>query len=676
MFKFLFTNLRSRIKFALIFGFAALILAGIAGFMFIEYTAQPSFCSTCHIMAPYVESWKHSKHNKVPCVDCHYEPGLMQTSEGKFKAFSQVAKYITGTEGTKPWAEISDNSCMREGCHSKRLLEGSVTFGKFNIRFNHTPHLTELRRNKSLKCTSCHSQIVQGEHLTVTRTTCFLCHFKEPEQLTDEEHANNCLICHGPPSKPIQLGNFTFNHSAYLDRGVQCQTCHSDITRGTGEVPKDRCGSCHGKVEHLEKYNDTPLIHRKHVTEHKVDCTQCHIEISHSLTKREELINNQGDCVSCHINLHNTEVQLYTGKGAKDVPDTPSAMFLARVSCNSCHIPYLKESHEHQDMQTHTFKATEIGCMNCHGTGFVNMKDNWQTHIKSLMEKIQPLVDRLDTQASEIEKDAGVAEVYHRLKHNFNLIINDGSIGVHNLPYSVAILQKSLDDANIVSSAISKEHEPLKIDFGSQVKTKYSCTSMCHLGIEKASVNYKNSVFNHTKHITSGSLDCDACHSTDEHGKTNLSAVSCHTCHEKEKATLICRDCHSRQYDMRAGRFDGMPEKQVGFMRENDCADCHSNIFIEHTPETIKAGCSNCHDTDVAGAVAEQLKDYAARLNAARLSLKQIKTGLHAADADKKRIYEEAEKMYVFASTANAVHNPSFAYDIINELEKKLALIK
>ena len=127
---------------------------------------------------------------------------------------------------------------------------------------------------------------------------------------------------------------------------------------------------------------------------------------------------------------------------------------------------------------------------------------------------------------------------------------------------------------------------------------------------------------------------------------------------------------------MRAGKFNGIPEKQVGFMRENDCTDCHSNIFIEHTSETIKADCSNCHDTDVAGAVTEQLKDYAERLNAARLSLKQIKTGLHAADADKKRIYEEAEKMYIFASTANAVHNPGFAYDIINEIEKRLALVK
>jgi hypothetical protein len=110
---------------------------------------------------------------------------LEKTLYGKFQASSQAVKYLTKTYGSKPHAEVRDVSCMRSGCHEKRLLEGkvnwtvkSVTGQDVTIRFDHRPHLTEERRGQHLRCVSCHSQIVQGQHLVVTLDTCFLCHFK------------------------------------------------------------------------------------------------------------------------------------------------------------------------------------------------------------------------------------------------------------------------------------------------------------------------------------------------------------------------------------------------------------------------------------------------------------------------------------------------------------------
>jgi hypothetical protein len=67
-----------------------------------------------------------STHKNVPCTDCHFEPGLQNTIKGKFEASSQAAKFITGTYGSKPHAQIHDVSCMRSGCHEKRILEGKV----------------------------------------------------------------------------------------------------------------------------------------------------------------------------------------------------------------------------------------------------------------------------------------------------------------------------------------------------------------------------------------------------------------------------------------------------------------------------------------------------------------------------------------------------------------------
>ncbi|MFV1959580.1 MAG: cytochrome c3 family protein, partial [Planctomycetota bacterium] len=282
--------------------FSALAVVGGGGtYVAMSITTKPEFCGTCHIMKPYVESWRSSSHNSVPCVDCHYEPGLLETFEGKFKALSQLAKYATGTQGTKPWAEVSDYSCMRSGCHSNRLLEGEIQFGK--IRFDHRHHLIDLKRGKKLRCTSCHSQIVQGEsHLTVTSSTCILCHFK-PGPLANPK-MRRCTTCHEAPRQPIDIGGVTFLHKDFVDRGVACLDCHGDVTRGDGAVPRARCGSCHNKREHLERYGDDAFLHQKHVADHSVKCLECHMEIEHTIPTKTVHAKAGQACSHCHTAPH------------------------------------------------------------------------------------------------------------------------------------------------------------------------------------------------------------------------------------------------------------------------------------------------------------------------------------------------------------------------------------
>ena len=71
------------------------IFLGIVAFIMVEYTATPEFCVTCHYMRPYYDAWKTSKHDHVPCVECHYPPGIQSELKGKYQALSQVAKYVT-----------------------------------------------------------------------------------------------------------------------------------------------------------------------------------------------------------------------------------------------------------------------------------------------------------------------------------------------------------------------------------------------------------------------------------------------------------------------------------------------------------------------------------------------------------------------------------------------------
>ncbi len=248
--------------------FLMVVMAGAAGW----YTSRPVFCSSCHIMEPYYKSWQQSAHKVVTCIECHFPPGVGGEVRGKMLGLVQLLKYVTASAGPRPSAEIPDASCLRSGCHERRLLEGLVDF--HGIPFDHTPHLEEGRRGKTLRCTSCHSQIVQGQHMTVTTTTCFLCHFKDQPF---NEQLSACTHCHQIPQQEFDLGGgVKFTHELAFRKGVNCKNCHGDLIHGKGEVPRERCLSCHNRKDDLARINDHVFLHAKHVTEHKVDCIQCH----------------------------------------------------------------------------------------------------------------------------------------------------------------------------------------------------------------------------------------------------------------------------------------------------------------------------------------------------------------------------------------------------------------
>lgn len=273
---------RRRGRILLFAGIGVLVLASAALAGLWELSASPMLCNSCHIMKPYVEAWRTSKHNQVACVQCHYPPGLRDTIWVKYQALSQVAKWATQTYNSKPFAEVEDGSCLRSGCHSERLLQGKVTY-KRGIIFDHAPHLGQERRGRQLRCTSCHSQIVVGTHIEVTQSTCFLCHFKGLKTGRTLIPVAGCTGCHQPPAGDIVIGTVRFSHEEVLRRGAACQSCHLNVVEGEGEAPRERCFGCHNQPAKLDRYADTPFVHDFHVARHNIECARCHTEIRHRL---------------------------------------------------------------------------------------------------------------------------------------------------------------------------------------------------------------------------------------------------------------------------------------------------------------------------------------------------------------------------------------------------------
>jgi nitrate/TMAO reductase-like tetraheme cytochrome c subunit len=264
---------------------AVLVTAGAATAGLWKVSTSPRLCNSCHIMEPYVEAWKASKHAGVTCVQCHYPPGFRDTLWVKYQALSQVVKWATHTYSSKPFAEVEDASCLRSGCHDRAQLAAPKTF-KRGIAFDHVRHLAEGRRGPRLRCTSCHTQVVVSTHIEVATSTCFLCHFKGAVGGRELRPVAGCTGCHQAPPGEIVLGTVRFNHADVARRGVACQSCHLNVVEGDGAAPRERCVSCHNRPDTLARYGDQPFIHATHVTTHNIECGRCHTAVRHTLPPR------------------------------------------------------------------------------------------------------------------------------------------------------------------------------------------------------------------------------------------------------------------------------------------------------------------------------------------------------------------------------------------------------
>jgi nitrate/TMAO reductase-like tetraheme cytochrome c subunit len=136
-------------------------IISLVGFVAVlKDSENPQFCTLCHNMQPYYDSWhdsnllanKHAKAN-VNCHDCH-EPSLAQQTE-------EGIKYITGDfETPLKKREFAKDFCLK--CHDFEQVKAKTIFDN---RYN--PHDSH---NGEQECISCHSMHQQS------KVMCSECH--------------------------------------------------------------------------------------------------------------------------------------------------------------------------------------------------------------------------------------------------------------------------------------------------------------------------------------------------------------------------------------------------------------------------------------------------------------------------------------------------------------------
>lgn len=409
------------------------VMVAVAGW----YTSRSEFCNSCHIMEPYYASWQESSHANVACIKCHFAPGAAEKVRGKMLGLVQLAKYLTKSEGPRPAAEIPDASCLRSGCHETRLLSGKVEF--HGIPFDHEPHLTQLRRGKQLRCTSCHNQMVQGQHMSVTPSTCYLCHFKDA---AFNEGLGACTRCHSIPMEEFDLGGgVMFSHELAYEKGVDCYNCHMDVVLGNGEVPRERCRVCHNRQDDLARIDDHVFMHKMHVSDHKVDCTDCHLEIHHSLDE-DRLLHAASDCQSCHPGHHHEQLDMFQGVGGKSVVGEMGGMMATRIGCRSCH-----RSAEVSATGSVLWKASEEICAMCHAPSEVARVQTYTNELKQLESVLDATLTRLQEalSASELSEDqkTRINGEMEQVQSDLEFL-REGNF-IHNIHYASTLSEKLLE---------------------------------------------------------------------------------------------------------------------------------------------------------------------------------------------------------------------------------------
>ena len=635
--------------------------------LFVFYrTRNPEFCLKCHYMKPYYEQWKTSTHKNVSCMKCH--------EYNSFKMLVSTVKYFSNSYNPRPRTEIPSSNCLQSGCHETRMLPGKIKF-KGKIDFDHKQHLTGLMRGKMLRCTSCHSQIVQGSHIDVTSEVCFICHFKGAAK---GEAVTGCPSCHGSPKGVVEHGGFMVDLAQYLKTGVKCSRCHVNVVNGDGNVPKEKCYSCH--VERIEKYDDHQFIHDNHVRKHGIDCLSCHTPIEH---KNVKMVNTlEVSCEGCHSKLHSAQKEMYMGAMGRGVENVPSRMFAAQVACDGCHtqVETVKGTHILGDK---SFKADKRSCVACHTAGYDQMLDTWKSEIDKILNELGPRIENAGVivgSLGKIKKDISKEkQLIEDAKYNYKFV-KEGR-GVHNVEYAVKLLKASNDMVDEAMKMVNNSYTPPARSEILKFSDSY-CNIMCHKLVKtREKFEFQEVDFPHSYHINDIGLECKECHSLKIHKKTEINKGGCVGCHHGDK-NAQCSRCHSLQYQLYYGNIKGFKkkEKKPSLMAQADigCSGCH-DIGKEHSINVMKGKCVECHSKEYGnmldewkGKISKMLADVKSLIDKDELAIIFAQREMGKDVTNDKKVFDEALINYNLILKGKGVHNFEYAETILKESKNGL----
>jgi hypothetical protein len=233
--------------------------------------SSPDLCAGCHLMQPWVASWRVSAHANVECYSCHGTPRPWYAEPvSVIERWSRIGRDVraqsvmSSAEASSAIAKarpVPDWVC--EQCHNLATLQ----IPSSNVTIDHTKHA---KRNKS--CVSCHTFVAHPERYVDRNTSlmkqCFVCH----GQTKAAKAPGRCSLCHPkdfelkPPSHIAPKWLQRHGAIAKANR-QQCDMCHAP----------EFCVKCHGLVmPHPTGWAGGPNLHATVAKKGVVVCERCH----------------------------------------------------------------------------------------------------------------------------------------------------------------------------------------------------------------------------------------------------------------------------------------------------------------------------------------------------------------------------------------------------------------
>jgi len=303
--------------------FLVIFVAGIALFLtaiLISSYAQktlenPTGCSLCHEMEPYVTSYLEplndsaiSKHN-FTCFGCHSNTSEREARKAVLNEMERsILTKLTGVNLSVDTRALSVN-CTK--CHASKDVSHFIAFNETKCEDCHWAHMKSgnfSNKSGNYSNISMLPLIPYGPHKDQTCQKCHGTNFQIPKCINCHTgHGNQklenrlCLVCHSDPHIPEIPGNSSGNTVEFKEKlpFSVCQPCHENqyfniinaYSLHTEMQTCTLCHSSHGEKPRCSKCHEGMMIDR-----HKdFKCETCHATFV-----REKFIS----CMDCHGTSH------------------------------------------------------------------------------------------------------------------------------------------------------------------------------------------------------------------------------------------------------------------------------------------------------------------------------------------------------------------------------------
>jgi len=388
-------------------------------------------CGTCHFKA--VPGWASTSHGTASVGPVNKTPASFQET--------CLQCHATGYDKTnKNGGIMSTGFVFPSGPHQA----GGTYSTNYDSLLATKPNQAQLL---NVQCEMCHGP--GSRHVAQT----------DKNQMSFSYSSAVCAQCHDEPS----------HHPEPIAWDVSTHANMSHIT-GTGHSNGENCSRCHAAQGFVNQtidggpaaaYNDDPQ---------PITCSACHDPHNGSAPFNLRRGSVATACTGCHMlrissrGLHHShQGSMLAGIDGKELPGyeyldgTHSEIADA---CATCHMAAKPASlTDARIVGQHTFRVVGVntattpadtvlndtGCKGCHGgvsLAFVRLS---QKKVKHLLDSLQVLLPKTTAGLPVFTADS-LSEAEKTAAYNWYFVDYDGSFGVHNTPYAVALLKSSISE--------------------------------------------------------------------------------------------------------------------------------------------------------------------------------------------------------------------------------------